>query len=58
MKAIKLRITDELAEAFEHLHPSYGEKSRVFRELLEAYVREAMKRPKDNIYERVMEQRR
>lgn len=40
MKALKLRISDDLYERFKRLHPAYGEESRVFRELLEAYVKQ------------------
>lgn len=39
MKALKLRISEELYARFKRLHPAYGEESRVFRELLEAYVK-------------------
>jgi hypothetical protein len=38
MIAIKLRVSETLAKAFSDLHPAYGERSRVFNELLEAYV--------------------
>lgn len=41
MKALKLRISEELYERFKRLHPAYGEESQVFRELLEAYVNQA-----------------
>jgi predicted DNA-binding protein len=38
MKALKLRISEELYERFKRLHPAYGEESQKFRELLEEYV--------------------
>lgn len=38
MKALKLRLDDELYERFKRLHPNYGEESRVFREVIEQYV--------------------
>ena len=38
MKALKLRVDDDLYERFKAIHPGYGEESRVFRELLEEYV--------------------
>lgn len=38
MKALKLRISEDLYERFKRLHPAYGEESQVFRELIEAYV--------------------
>lgn len=40
MKALKLRISEELYERFKRLHPAYGEESQVFRELLEDYVKQ------------------
>lgn len=43
MKALKLRISDELYERFKALHPAYGEESQVFRELLETYVQQQEK---------------
>lgn len=44
MKALKLRLDDELYERFKRLHPNYGEESRVFRELIESYVKQQEKR--------------
>jgi hypothetical protein len=38
MIAIKLRVNEALAKAFSEIHPAYGERSRVFNELLEAYI--------------------
>lgn len=38
MVAVKLRIADAIAKTFKELHPAYGERSRVFNELVEAYV--------------------
>jgi len=40
MKAIKLRLDDELYAEFTKLHPYYGEKSRIFRQLVEEYVQQ------------------
>ena len=40
MKALKLRISEDLYARFKALHPTYGEESQVFRELLEAYVQQ------------------
>ena len=39
MKALKLRVDDDLYDRFKAIHPGYGEESRVFRELLEEYVK-------------------
>lgn len=44
MKALKLRIDEGLYKEFKEIHPAYGEESRVFRALLEAYVRKARRR--------------
>ena len=38
MIAIKLRVDEPTATRFAALHPAYGERSRVFRELLVAYL--------------------
>lgn len=45
MKALKLRIREELYERFKALHPAYGEESQVFRELLEAYIQQQERKP-------------
>lgn len=39
MKALKLRIDDDLYAQFKALHPGYGEESKVFRDLLAQYLK-------------------
>lgn len=43
MKALKLRIDDDLYAQFKALHPGYGEESKIFRELLAQYIKLALK---------------
>ena len=35
---VKLRLPDNLLATFNRLHPAYGEKSRVMKELLASYL--------------------
>ena len=41
MIELKLRLEDGLANRLAQLHPAYGERSRVLRELIAAYVESA-----------------
>lgn len=40
IKCLKLRVPIDLYDRFKQLHKAYGEESRVFRELLENYVKQ------------------
>lgn len=55
MIALKLRVSEALAGAFRELHPAYGERSRVFNELLEAYVFRAKKATVKQVQQEVIQ---